>query len=181
MPEVLSYGITFWTPDTFKRAEEWSVGLSNWLFFFVKAMKETTKNQAETTKNQAEITEEPDNVFRPDERYIYNYWDGEKMVRADPMVLWGKFMTVWPELSVDIKLAFSNHSDSFKGRENITIKGRQIFSLKETGEGGLSGEQIMNLMDHFIKYCNHLKKNTSNSAISARETSPPSETSVEEE
>ncbi len=110
-------------------------------------------------------------VYKPRELLIYEYFTGEKMVKADPMVVWKKIMAVGPELDIDIKLSKSAHTDAPKGHESVIKKIRSIFDLKPFEEGGLPETETAELLDHFMIFCASVQKKTNGSPTPAEATS----------
>jgi hypothetical protein len=127
--------------------------------------------------------EEPSDLYRPGERTIYRYFDGEREVVADPLPLYKRVMDVGPELDVDIRVARSPMRGNKEAFDSALRKIRVIFDLKpfrDAGEGkveGLTELEAFALLDHFMRYSNSVKKNMNHSQISAEETSVPSEPS----
>ena len=112
--------------------------------------------------------------YRPGQRLIYRYWDGEKVITADPMVLYRRVSDVGPELSVDIRVTNSISKGAGKAYTNVLKKVREIFSVKSLEEGGLSETETLELLDHFLGYCDGVKKNSRSTLTTATETSAPS-------
>lgn len=98
-------------------------------------------------------------VFLPSVRKIYNYFDGERLVRADPLVLYKRFLEIGTELSIDIKVSNSISKDASKAQIKALEKIRKIFDVKSLEDGGLSQVESFDLLDHFLNYCNNVKKN----------------------
>lgn len=113
-------------------------------------------------------------IYHPRERVIYHYWDGEKVVHADPQVLWSKVMEKGPELSVESKLSRSPSKDAPQAYKNLVERIRKIFNLKSFEEGGLTEGETEYLLDHFLGYCDEIKKNSSPSPTSPTGTSDTS-------
>lgn len=111
-------------------------------------------------------------IYLPNERGIYPYFNGERMVNADPIALYKRVMEVWPELSIDATVARSTllaDKETIKGHTAMTDKIRGIFQLKPLTNGiecvgTLTDKQATDLLDHLLIYCERLKKNSSRSA-----------------
>ncbi len=119
-------------------------------------------------------------VYHPGERAIYSYFDGAKMVRADPVVLYKGLMAVRSELAVDIKVANSTlvkAADAKEAHDRLIAKIRGIFGLKSLEEGGLTESEAYGLMDHFLVYAERVKKNLSRSPTPSTPTVASSSTS----
>lgn len=101
-------------------------------------------------------------LYRPKDRLIYSYWDGSKIVRADPMVLYQKLMERGPELSIDIKVAASPSKGAAKAHTGTIDKIRTAFALKPfDGTHGLTELEVLALLDHFLEFTEGIKKNSS--------------------
>jgi hypothetical protein len=132
-------------------------------------------------------------VYRPDERLVYSYHNGERMVRADPLVLYPRLMDVWTDLrhwiivldAVD-NFGKSKLLDPEEARRKVSEYTRKIFNLKPLkdgleAEGTLTDEQAFRLLNHFIVYAEWIKKKanrlptpSSNSVGSTASTAAPS-------
>lgn len=99
-------------------------------------------------------------VYHPKERLIYYYWNGMKLVSADPIILYKKFMDVAPSLSVNIKVSESTSKDAGKAHEEAQENIRYIFDLPTFENGGLTRIEADGLLNHFLEYCYTLKKNS---------------------
>ena len=100
-------------------------------------------------------------VYSPEERAIYSYNDGEKIVRADPLTLYRKIMEVGPSLAIDLKVSTSTlmkEADKTKAHYSLLKQIREIFNLKSFEEGGLTELETVEILDHFMTYSNDLKK-----------------------
>ena len=119
--------------------------------------------------------EESIDVYRPEERLLYSYWNGTELVRCDPIQLYKRMMAKGPELSIDIKVAQSKSKDAVKAHDSMIKTIREIFSLKPMEEGGLSEIETIELLDHFMRFSDIIKKNSSPSTIFAEGQSGNSE------
>lgn len=97
--------------------------------------------------------------YKPKERLLYKYFDGQKKVLADPMVLYRRMVEKGTELSLDMQVADSMSKDRFKARIAVIKKINDIFSIKGQNEGGLTEAESEGLLTHFINWCDDLKKN----------------------
>lgn len=130
----------------------------------------------------------PYDVYRPKERMIYSFWNGEKIVTADPLVLYKRVMDCGPELAIDMKVSKSASKDATKAHGKAIDKIRNIFKIKEIEQGGLTELEGMDLLDHFLTYCDVVKKNSSilpmqststvDSPTTSQENPPTSNSSV---
>lgn len=113
-------------------------------------------------------------LYHPGERMIFSYFDGGKVVRADPMVLERKLMAVGPELNIDIKVSRSISKDAPESHKRMLEKLRDIFGVKSLEEGGLTEVETVSLFEHYLWYTDTLKKNSSLTVTSPTGTSAPS-------
>ncbi len=116
-------------------------------------------------------------LYTLEERRIYRYYDGEKLVSADPMALHKRVMDVGPELSVDMKVANSPMKGAKEAHEKMLSKIRVIFSVKRFEEGGLTELETIDLLDHFLNYEDIQKKITQPYPTSPTDPSPSSASS----
>ena len=123
---------------------------------------------------------EPADFYHPKERRIYSYHDGGKMVIVDPMLLYKKLMEVSADLSVDMKVANSQSKDARKAHDAMIKRLRDVFEIKSFAEGGLTEVETLDLMDHFLSYIDDVKKNSSTSQTSSKETPDLSNSSLAE-
>lgn len=120
-------------------------------------------------KNKIEKTETFD-VYKPNERMIYVYWDGEKEIKSDPLTLYKRVMDSGPEMSVNLKVSSSPSKDASVHHDCLVKKVREIFKLKSLDDGGLTEMEAIGLLDHFLSYCAAIKKNSSQSAMLSNPT-----------
>lgn len=115
------------------------------------------------------------NLYNPRERNLYSYWNGEfvrsflffrkrKIVKADPVELWKRVMEVGPEMANDVAAATSPSKFAVKAHNDLDANIRNIFGIKSFAEGGLTQVQVAGLLDHFLQFCNSIKKNSPASA-----------------
>jgi len=117
-------------------------------------------------------------VYKPKERNIYSYYNGEGMVACDPILLYKSLMKHGPSLSIDIKVANSPSKGAEQAHDSMVKTIREIFSVKPLEEGGLTEAETVGLLDHFLIYSERIKKNSSPSATIWTPT-PPSAISGE--
>lgn len=115
--------------------------------------------------------------YKPKERLIYKYFDGSKNMTADPMLLYRRLMEKSPDLSIDIQVSNSVSKDRNKARDSMLEKIRWIFSLRKFEEEGLTEAECELLLEHFVNWCDDLKKKYNPSLISHTETLPPTKVS----
>ena len=106
-------------------------------------------------------------VYSPKERIIYEYFDGEKTIKADPIVLYKRVMEKRADILIDTKVANSASKDASKAHNNLMDNLRWVFSVKKIEDSGLTDPEVGNLFDHFMIYCDRVKKNSSPSPISS--------------
>jgi hypothetical protein len=117
-------------------------------------------------------------LYQPHERKIFTYFDGEKLVKADPMTLWQRWMDKEPVLSMDAKATRGDVPDNkFKAQAhaNMLKAIRYIYNIKPFEEGGLMQYETTELHASFAQYCFELKKNSNTSQTNVGEVSPSTE------
>ena len=118
--------------------------------------------------------------YRPKERLIYKFFDGEKDRKADPLELHKRMMERSADLYRTINLARSQSKDARQGHDEMIKHIRYIFGVKPLGEGGLTEQECMDLLDHFTDFCDGVKKNSPTSPTLPKGTSATSNSSPEE-
>jgi len=116
---------------------------------------------------------QPQQIFHPKERMIYQYWDGQKVVAVDPLIIYRRFAEVQPQLVIDRKVATSLSKDAPKAWPAMIAKIHTIFEIKGMSEGGLTEAETIQLLDHFLIFCEDVKKNANPIPILPTTTSPP--------
>lgn len=118
-------------------------------------------------------------IYSPEERQIFKFFNGSRIVYADPIPLWKRVADVGPILSIDIKVANSMSKDAGTAKELAASKVRKIFNLKELEngieiptEGTLTDDECFGVLNEFLEWSNRLKKNSKTTVISAEETLP---------
>lgn len=110
-------------------------------------------------------------IYQPKERLIYSYFNGKVLVKADPIILYKKIMDCGPELHTDLKIANTElpikPKEKIDAHNNAIEKVKIIFNLESLSEGGLSQLETIDLLDHFLTYCDQLKKNSNQLSISS--------------
>lgn len=105
-----------------------------------------------------------EDVYRPKERMIFSYFDGDKVVRADPLALYKRVMDMGPSLSIDSAVAISQSSNATKAQNELIANIRSIFLLRPLNgidcTGTLTDIETLNLLDEFMHYTETLKKNS---------------------
>lgn len=115
-------------------------------------------------------------LYRPAERYIYSYFDGAKIVRADPIELYRRIMSKWPELRTDIAVSQSPSKDAARCHERMIATLRELFNVKALDpveRTGLTEVETIELLNHFFTFNGEVKKNSSGPPTSPTATSPP--------
>lgn len=101
------------------------------------------------------------NVYKLEDRKIYQYFNGTEEVRMDPMVLYKRFAAVSQELAVNSRVAGTTMTGAAKAHEDMIRQIRNIFDLKPFDQGGLTEAEAVELLDHFVMFCETVKKNSS--------------------
>lgn len=117
-------------------------------------------------------------VYAPDERLIYRYFNGEKVIAADPLVLFKRMKDVFTDLMVDMQVANSESKDADLCHAKAIAKIRGIFSINPLDENGvgLTDTEALDLFEHFYDWIDGLKKNSRMTATSTTEAFPASKT-----
>lgn len=115
-------------------------------------------------------------LYQPEERRIYHYFNGQTIIHIDPMFLYKKLMQIGVELDIELKVAASASKDALKSHDRALDRIRSVFSLQPLAEGGLTEEECLELLQHFFRYLDQVKKNSRPSSISwsSSEASAPS-------
>ena len=117
-------------------------------------------------------------LYEPKEKEVFRFYNGEKMVRADPLVLYKRLMDKGPELHIDLKVSVSASKDAEVAHKALDRKIREVFNLSPLVDGidatnTLTETQTVELLTAFITYCGFQKKNMNTSAILPAGTSHP--------
>lgn len=140
--------------------------LLRYLLSLVEGKKPAPTTETPTTTDKLPAVEESRmDLFRPSERLIYRYWNGEEEVSADPIELYKSVMEVWPDIDRELKLcthvsSLGGFNDSFSAHGKMVDRIRKIFKIKPLGEGGLTDDELVGLIDHFLLYTMSVKKNS---------------------
>lgn len=129
---------------------------------------------------------DPFDVYSPQERLIYTFWNGKERIKADPIVLYKRVMARGPELSVHIKVSVSPSKNAVTAHENMLEIIRGVFLIpKPAGGSPLSCEdtltevELLTLFDHFMLYAERLKKKSNLFVTSSSNTADSAPTSPE--
>lgn len=113
-------------------------------------------------------------MFTKKERNIYRFWNGERMVGADPLVISRK-LTTFPDFDFEtdlklLQLATSEDPElikqSLKAMDRWAAAARHAFKIKEFelqedgSEVGLLEDEIAELILDFFTWLGEVKKNT---------------------
>lgn len=121
-------------------------------------------------------------IYKPQERLIFSYWNGAKQIEADPMVLYKRVSAKGGDIETVQKIATSTlikQEIAIKAHDDLVRYIREIFALpKPAGDGidctgCLTEPQCIDLLDAFYIFTGAQKKSTSQTQISAKETSAP--------
>lgn len=93
--------------------------------------------------------------YKPIDRYVYKYHDGEKEVTADPMVLYKKVMAKWPIIGKFLaEYKAVTDAETLARHDQLIAAIRELFGIKKLEEGGLSEQETLDLFNHFRIYAN---------------------------
>ncbi len=107
-------------------------------------------------------------VFQAKNLRIYTYFNGTEMVKADPMVLFKKWMERAGDLDGDFAIIRVGQMGADEAYEKALGRIRAIFDIKPLVDGGLDEDSTFDLFYHFIRYIEEVKKN-----LKSLPTSPP--------
>jgi hypothetical protein len=143
------------------------------MFSWVKKwfVKEEVKKEDSKINQEVKIPSDEE-IYKPKERFIFKYWNGQKVIYADPMILYKRVVEKWADLSVDLTLAHSNHSEAPKGHTLAIDKVRKIFNVDSPEDievkRTLSDNECLQLLDNFLIFVGELKKNSSPSQTTSK-------------
>lgn len=97
-------------------------------------------------------------VYRPERRLIYHYFDGQRVVPGDPLVIHRRLMKVWPSISQDLEVLTEggDSPEAGESHERIAETVRGVLNLKPVIEGGPTESELVGLLHHFLTYCQTL-------------------------
>lgn len=101
-------------------------------------------------------------MFTKKERQIYRYYNGNKVVGCDPMLVQMK-LAKYTDWQTDIKLLQLVNQESLAAYERLTGAARVAFNVKsfseEDGEqSGLLDQEVMELLVDFSDFVKDIKK-----------------------
>lgn len=97
-------------------------------------------------------------LYIPAERFIYKYFDGSKVVTADPMALCKRLAEKGSYLAMDMKVAKAGMKDSPKKHDAAMAAIRYVFDVSEFKDGGLTDLELVSLLEHYLTYEDYQKK-----------------------
>ena len=118
-------------------------------------------------------------LYKPSLRQIYRYYDGQKVVTADPLVIYKRLMDRGPTLAVDMKVSATTMKGNVKAHDDSLRKIREIFDVKPLDQGGLTEIETLALLDHYLVFEDVQKKIAPRRPTSPGETSPSSSPSTD--
>lgn len=111
-------------------------------------------------------------IYQPKERFIFKYFDGEKMVVADPLILYKRLSSKIDEIEICVKTSsFPGYDKAEESYEKLVLTIRKIFKIKALEEGGLTPTELEDLLSQFLEYCHWNKKKWNPIATSPMEIS----------
>lgn len=113
------------------------------------------------TTPAAQLQTAPDtlDLWEPQQREIYHYFDGQKVRNADPMPLFRRMKDVSTDLEIEFKVARSGMKGADEHYQKAVQRIRGIFDVKPLEEGGLTEIECVELFTHFWNYSGGVKKN----------------------
>lgn len=91
--------------------------------------------------------------FKPKERLIYSYWDGQRQRQGDPLALVRSLTSVdGVSLDIDAKLAAGSTPDAPKAMGRLIDAVRTVFGVKPLDDGGLTEAETLALLYHFLEF-----------------------------
>jgi hypothetical protein len=98
-------------------------------------------------------------MFRPKERLIYTYWDGQKDRAGDPLELIRKLTGIDGfSLEHDAKLAAGQTPEATKALGRLVEAVRSAFGVKNLEEGGLTETETLALLHHFLDFLREVQR-----------------------
>lgn len=108
-------------------------------------------------------------VYRPAERLIYQYWDGQTDRKGDPLELFRRLTTYdGLALDVDAQLALGETREAPKALTRVIGAVRDVFRVKPMDEGGLPEAECLGLLLHFMTFIAGVQRD-----LAPLPTSPP--------
>lgn len=106
-----------------------------------------------------------EDIYRAKERLIYQYWDGERIIKADPQVLFKRIMEHGPELSIDLKVGRSTLKGAKESHDRALQTIRTAFEIKAPDPSKpldcsnvLTELEVERTLDDFLSWVDKLKK-----------------------
>jgi hypothetical protein len=104
-----------------------------------------------------EAQQQPD-YYYPTDRHIFSYFNGEKEVKVDPIVLYRKMIPHKKVIFAENPSPFDSLlSDDPKGYIDAISKIREVFDLKSFEEGGVTEVKCFEVLNSFIDYCHNVQ------------------------
>ncbi len=115
-------------------------------------------------------------IYKPKQRFIFTFFDGEKMVKRDPLHLYKTLMDKHAIISSDYKMSISPSKKAHEGHVNMLKGMREVFGVKTVDENGLTDVEVIQLYTQFLEFSEEIKKNLPPTppAVPPSETSPSS-------
>lgn len=101
-------------------------------------------------------------MFTKKERSIYKYYNGEKMIGCDPMLVQMR-LAKYTDWQNDIQLLKMANQESLGAYDRLTSAAREAFNVKafkevEDVQTGLLDQEVMELMVDFVNFVAETKK-----------------------
>lgn len=116
----------------------------------------------------------PFGVFRPKERLIYSYWDGERNRKGDPLELLRR-LNGYEGLALkeDAQLAFGSTPEAPRALGRLVGAVREIFGVKRLDDGGLAEAECLGLLVQFLQFITEVQSDAAPLPSSAPPTAGP--------
>jgi hypothetical protein len=106
--------------------------------------------------------------YKPKERLIFSYWDGEKDVLVDPLELYREIIAIGEELRIDIAVSRSKSKDAPEAHSKFIEKLRTLLNVKHLKDGGLTESELAQVFYTFMQYTEDIKKKFSPSLTTSK-------------
>lgn len=96
-------------------------------------------------------------IYSHSEILLYSYFDGEKLVKVDPIEIHKKVMDNAAQIDADAFGARSTSKFATPCFYSLVKTLREIFSIKSYDKGGLESHKVLEVFNHFLAFRNKVK------------------------